>query len=83
MKLEKMSETKHDELLALINPLVDFMAENEYSFFLVAGKDGVCTRHLMGNYEDVYGMIIGMMQSNKQVCGIISDVSNDFEENKK
>lgn len=83
MELETVTETKHKELMKLINPLVDFMSANEYSFFLVAGKDGTCTRHLRGNYDDVHGMIMGMMQTQKQVGAMLTDIVNDFKPTKK
>ncbi len=83
MDLETLTETKHEELMLLINPLVDFMAENNYSFFLVAGKEGTCTRHLRGNYNDVHGMILGLMRSKKQVEGLVTDIVNDFNSDEK
>ena len=83
MELEKITETKHKELMSLMNPLIDFMTVNEFSFFLVAGKDGTCTRHLRGNYDDVHGMITGMMQSQKQVGAMLTDIVNDFKPTKK
>lgn len=77
MDLETITENKHKELLSLLNPLVDFMIENEYSYFTVAGKDGTCTRHLRGDYIDVHGMISGMMENNKQVNEMIKDVAKN------
>ena len=76
MKITPTSETNHQELLTLLNPLLDFMSNNGYSFFVVAGKDGVCTRHLQGQYEDVEGMIIGMMKKNRQVNSMIKEIVN-------
>ena len=35
MDLETITENKHKELLSLLNPLVDFMIENEYSYFIM------------------------------------------------
>lgn len=83
MKLETLNEIKHKELLVLLNPLVDFMTANKFSFFLVAGKDGTCSRHLRGTYEDVHGMITGMMQTQKQVGAMLTDIVNDFKPTEK
>ncbi len=83
MELERITESKHKELSALINPLIDFMTENGYSYFLVAGKDGVCTRHLRGQYDDVEGMIVGMLENNKQVGGMLTDIVNKFKAGSK
>lgn len=63
----------HKELMKFIKPLVDFMNENKYSFFFVAGKDGICTRHMLGNADDITGMISGMMENNNDVKMIIED----------
>ena len=38
MDLETITENKHKELLSLLNPLVDFMIENEYSYFMLKRK---------------------------------------------
>ena len=67
MDLENISQTKHKELLALVNPLIKFMHENNFNYFLVAGKDGTCTRHLRGSAVEVEGMITGMMENHQQV----------------
>ena len=80
MELENIAENKHEELMALINPLVDFMIKNEYNIFMVAGKDNICTRHLRGQYDDVTGMITGMMQTQKQVAVIMQDAVTNFRQ---
>ncbi|MBK7885495.1 MAG: hypothetical protein IPJ81_18150 [Chitinophagaceae bacterium] len=77
--LEPITETKHEELLSLLNPLIDFMIANNYSYFLVAGKDGTCTRHLRGEFDDVAGIITGLMENNKQVRAIIESSVNDLK----
>lgn len=79
MELENIIETKHKELLTLLNPLVDFMIENGFSYFLVAGKDGTCTRHMRGEFDDVEGMIGGMALENKQVKNIILCVAENHK----
>ena len=78
-ELEQINDSNHKELLSLVNPLIDFMIEHEYNYFLVAGKDGVCTRHLRGNIDDVSGMITGMMEKNKQVREVIELSLNNLE----
>lgn len=80
MELEKLNETKHKDLLALLNPLIDFMTENNFNYFLVAGKDGTCTRHLRGKFDDVTAMITGMMETNKQVRGMLEYSVNELNE---
>lgn len=71
--LKAITDTKHQELLALLNPLVDFMIENKFNYFLVAGKDGVCTRHLRGQLDDVSGMITGFAENHNQIREILED----------
>lgn len=75
--LKSITESKHDELLALLNPLVDFMTENDFSYFLVAGKNGVCTRHMRGKFNDVFGMISGMAENNGEVKAILERSVNE------
>jgi hypothetical protein len=82
MELEKITESKHKELLALLNPLLDFMTKNNFNYFLVAGKEGTCTRHLSGEFDDVTGMIIGIMETNKQVRGMLEYCVNETKEAK-
>lgn len=79
MKLNDITETKHKELMQLINPLIDFMKENDYTFFLVAGKDGICTRHLMGNYDDLHGIITGLCITQPQVKSILTEIVEDLK----
>lgn len=74
MELEKITETKHEELLSLLHPIIDFMIENKFNYFLVAGKDGTCTRHMRGSFDDVTGMIKGMMEKNEDVLKIINQL---------
>jgi len=83
MELQEISESKHKELLSLLNPLIDFMIENKYNYFLVAGKDGICTRHLRGDYDEVQGIIIGMIEKQKQVAGMLKDIVSNFKQTEK
>ena len=74
MEIQKTNETKHQELLALLNPLLDFLTENNYNLFLVAGKDGICTRHAFGDNGDIAGMLKGMMENNEDIKTLINQV---------
>lgn len=82
MQLEKITETKHKELLALLNPLIDFMIENNFNYFLVAGKDGTCTRHLRGEFDDITSIISGMAKTNKQIHGMLEYIVEKVNETK-
>jgi hypothetical protein len=73
--MKTVADTQHKELLKLLNPLVDFMTANGYNYFLVAGKDGICTRHMRGSADDVGGMIIGMAK-NKDVRAMLKDINS-------
>lgn len=74
-----MSENKHDELLALLNPLVDFMNKNGFSYFLVAGKDGTCSRFMNGDFYDLSGMITSFAQDHKNAKGMLEHALKDIE----
>jgi hypothetical protein len=75
MNIQTENETAHNDLLTLVNPLISFMAENGYSFMFVAGKDGTCTRHLKGSYDDIEAMLSGMAEKNKQVAAIFKGIN--------
>ena len=57
------------------------MQKNEYSFFLVAGKDGISTRYAFGNPLDVAGMVLAMMEKNEEIAIIIKDAVENYEAN--
>ena len=71
--------SKYDQLLSLLNPLIDFMVENKFSYFVVAGKDGTCSRHLNGEFDDLSLMLSGMMEKNPQVKRLIKDSLAEVE----
>jgi hypothetical protein len=77
MEIQHTINSNHEELLALLNPLVDFLIENNYSFFLVAGKDGLCSRYAFGDNGNVAGMINGMMETNKDIDVLIKQIVVD------
>lgn len=78
MSLDNIAENKHDELLALLNPLIDFMNSNGYNYFLVAGKDGICSRYMRGQHNEVAGILTGFMESNKGVMSLLKDSVYDY-----
>lgn len=74
MNIQPEKDNQHNELLELVNPLIDFMNNNGFSFMFVAGKDGTCTRHLKGSYDDIEAMLSGMAEKNKQVAAIFKGI---------
>ena len=68
--------TIHDELLKLIIPLVEFMDNNGFSYFLVAGKDGTACRYMKGDFDEVGGMLISMAEKTPQVQKLLTEVIN-------
>lgn len=44
------------------------------NLFLVAGKDGTCTRHAFGDNGDIAGMIKGMMENSEDIENLINEV---------
>jgi hypothetical protein len=77
--IKPISENRHKELLGVLMPLIDFMDKNGYSYFLVAGKDGVCSRYMRGNFNDVTGMLTGMAENNKEVKVILEHSLNEID----
>lgn len=64
-------KTKHEQLNELLNPLVDFMSENGFHYFLVVGQDGTCARHINGDFYEVSRMIMSFMSDHKHVDNLI------------
>lgn len=76
--LTPIQETKHQELLELLTPLIKFMDENEYHYFLVAGKDGTCSRYMKGSFDTISDILLDLMAKNKQFKNII-DFCSDYK----
>jgi hypothetical protein len=87
MKKQKEIQKKHQEFLKLFNPLLDFMKKNGFSYFVVAGKDGICARYIEGNPYDLSAMIGELAEKNKQVKEIfeygIKSLETDKTEDSK
>jgi len=69
----------HQELLDRLKPLLDFMDSNGYHYFLVAGKDEICTRYFKGTYDNLEAMTRGMIQENKEFGAMMMDILNNLE----
>jgi hypothetical protein len=74
MKVNQIEDHKHDELTMLITPLIDFMNQNKINYFIVAGKDNVCSKYMNGNYYDIHGMITSMVQSQPQIAYMLKEI---------
>jgi hypothetical protein len=75
----KLPIDKHDEFIALLNPIIQFLDDNEFHYLIVTGKDEVCSRYLRGNSDHISGMLTGMMEKHKDFKRI---VANSFIGNK-
>jgi hypothetical protein len=64
--MDKQIMTQHEQLNELMNPLLDFMNENNFNYMLVAGKDGTCARYCNGNKYEVEGMLSGMVEKHPE-----------------
>lgn len=71
------TETKHDELLTLLLPLVEFMHSNGFSYFMVAGKAEVCSQYVGGKAEDISGMLESLFIKHPNIK---EDVKSVIEE---
>lgn len=72
------TETKHDELLNLLMPLVDFMNVNGFSYFLVAGKDGIASQYVNGKNEDISGMIESLFVKHPHIKENVAHIINEL-----
>lgn len=77
-----MGKTKQKELLELLKPLIEFMDKNEFNYFLTAGKDGVCSRYMRGNFNDTISMLTGMAENNDVVKDILEATVTEIRFNK-
>ena len=74
-KLDKIQEEKHKELIALVNPLLDHLRANNYTFLFVAGKDDLYSRYMEGTYSDLHGILNGLPKTHKGFCDVILDIT--------
>jgi len=70
MKLEKTQEEKHKDIVALMNPLLEHLRANNYTFLVVAGKDDLCSRYMEGTQETLFGMLNMQAKTNKSFCNV-------------
>jgi hypothetical protein len=66
----------HDQLLQRLKPVIDYMTENRIHYFLLAGKDGTCSRFLLGNLDDLSAMLEDMANKNPDVKKLIKTVAD-------
>lgn len=78
--MNKPEPTKHEQLLSLLLPLIEFMDKNEFSYFLVAGKDGTCSRYMRGNFQDAISMLTGMAENNPEVKYMLKEAVNELNQ---
>lgn len=74
-------DTKHDELLNLLMPLVDFMNANGFSYFMVAGKEEVCSQYVGGKAEDISGILESLFIKHTNIKDAVEEIINQL--NKK
>ena len=74
-KLDKIQEEKHKELIALVNPLLEHLRSNNYTFLFVAGKDELCSRYMEGTHTDLHGILNGLAKTNKGICDVILEIT--------
>lgn len=71
----------HEELInGILNPLVDFMDKEGYSYMIVAGKDGVCSQYANGQNRDLSGMLTALMQKHPGCKKILINSLVELEE---
>jgi hypothetical protein len=68
----------HDQLLQRLKPLVDYMTENRIHHLVLAGKDGTCSRFLLGNFDDLASMLEDMANNNPDVKKLIKTVADNL-----
>lgn len=69
-------KTNHHQLLEKLNPVIDYMTENKIHHFVLAGRDGTCSRYLLGNFDDLSSMLEDMANKNPDVKKLIKTVAD-------
>ena len=77
---ESINQKNQEELLKLLNPLIEFMDKNNFHYFLVAGKDGVCSRYMRGETEEVISMFSGFAKNHDCVGSILNLALKEIKE---
>ena len=78
MEKENIIESTHDDFLKLLVPLVEYMNANGFSYFLVAGKEEVCSRYIGGKAEDITGMLEALFIKHNIVKKVVEAIINQL-----
>lgn len=79
-KIIPIHNETHDELIKLLIPLIDFLDKNNYSYILIAGKDGVCSRFMNGKFIDLGIMLTTLAEQNPEVKDLIKTTNSVLED---
>jgi len=78
MEIEDITETTHDEFLTLLVPVIEFMHKHKYSYFLVAGKDDLCSQYVGGNAADISGMLESLFIKHPNIKEAVKSVIEEI-----
>jgi len=69
---------QHEELLKILLPLIDFINENGFNYFIVVGKNDTCARYAKGNPAEISAMLCGLMDKNKEIRQVVENAATAF-----
>lgn len=52
-----------------------------FIYYGPAGKEGICSRYMRGNFDDLTSILTGMAEKNPQVKVILEQALNDLDDN--
>ena len=79
---DKNKNDQFEKIPELFKPVLEYLKENGFSFLIVAGKDGTCSRYMEGKRRDVISMIVGLMENNVDVEEVIEESLTLHKSNK-
>lgn len=83
MKAENITETTHDEFLKLLIPVIEFMHTNGFSYFMVAGKEEVCSQYVGGKAEDISGILESLFINHTNIKDAVEEIINQINKEAK
>lgn len=73
------NKAPHDYLVKNLNNLSEFLNDNGYSYILMAGKSGTCSRYIAGQRKEIELMLESFAKDHPQFLQILRNVVKKFE----
>jgi len=71
MSLDKKDQELHDEMLARLTSLVEYLQANDFGYWLTVGRLGTAANYCGGNKAEVVGAVTNLTERNPQIAGTL------------